>query len=55
MIKVIALYNEMIGSVVDAVYLDFSKAFVTLFHNILIDRLMMYGVDKRAMRWIKGG
>lgn len=55
MIKVIAFYNEMIGSAADVVYLDFSKAFVMLFHNILIHKLMKCGLDKWAVSGIKGG
>ena len=31
---------------VDAVYLGLSKAFNTAFHNIFIDKLMKYGLDK---------
>ena len=45
----------MIDSVADVVPLDFSKAFVMRFHNIVIDKLMKYWLDKWALRWIKGG
>jgi len=33
------------GSAVDAVYLDFSKAFSTLFHSTLVSELEHYSVD----------
>ena len=49
--KLIAFYDEMAGLVdkgraVDVVYLDFSKAFDTVSHNIFIDKLMKCGLDK---------
>lgn len=34
-------------------YLDFSKAFDTVLHNILIEKLMKCGLDEHAVRWIK--
>jgi len=36
---------------VDVVYLDFSRAFDTVFHRILVDELLMYGLDKQTVRW----
>jgi len=38
---------------VDVVYLDFSKAFDTVSHNILIDKLRKCGVDEWTVRWIE--
>ena len=35
---------------IDTVYFDFSKAFDTTSHNILIDKLMKYGLDKWTVR-----
>lgn len=37
---------------VDIVYLTFSKSFDTVFHHILIDKMMKYGLDNQARRWI---
>jgi len=33
-------------SAVDVVFLDICKAFNTVSHNILIEKLMKYGLDK---------
>lgn len=53
-----AFYDGMAGWVnegraVDVVYLDKSKAFDTVSHNILIAKLRIYGLDEWTMRWIK--
>ncbi|GAB0178538.1 mitochondrial enolase superfamily member 1 [Grus japonensis] len=37
---------------VDIVYLDLRKAFDTVFHKILTDKLLMYGLDEQMARWI---
>jgi len=39
------------GRAVDAVYLDFSKAFDSVSQNILIGRLRKCGLDEWTMRW----
>ncbi|GAB0183644.1 mitochondrial enolase superfamily member 1 [Grus japonensis] len=41
------------GREVDVVYLDFSKAFDTVFHNILIGKLRKCGLDEWTGRWIE--
>ncbi|PKU32601.1 rna-directed dna polymerase from mobile element jockey-like [Limosa lapponica baueri] len=41
------------GRAVDVVYLDFSKAFDTLSHNILIGKLGKCGLDEWTVRWIE--
>jgi len=38
---------------VDIVYLDFSKAFNTLSHNILLGKLRKCGLDEWSVRWIE--
>ncbi|GAB0208922.1 mitochondrial enolase superfamily member 1 [Grus japonensis] len=51
-----AFYDGMTGWVdegraVDAVYLDFSKAFDTVSHNILVSKLRKCGLDEWTVRW----
>ncbi|PKU46366.1 rna-directed dna polymerase from mobile element jockey- hypothetical protein [Limosa lapponica baueri] len=41
------------GRAADAIYLDFSKAFDTVSHNILIRKLRKCGLDEGAVRWIE--
>ncbi|GAB0188847.1 mitochondrial enolase superfamily member 1 [Grus japonensis] len=41
------------GRAVDVVYLDFSKAFDTVSHNILVSKLRKYGLDEWSVRWIE--
>ncbi|XP_064901569.1 membrane protein FAM174A isoform X1 [Columba livia] len=40
------------GRTVDVVYLDFSKAFDTVSHSILVAKLRRCGLDNRVVRWI---
>ncbi|PKU33650.1 rna-directed dna polymerase from mobile element jockey-like [Limosa lapponica baueri] len=54
----IAFYDGMTGRVdegrtVDVVYLDFSKAFDTVSHNILVGKLRKCGLDKCTVNWIE--
>jgi len=37
----------------DVFYLDFSKAFDTIFHNILLGKLRKCGLDEWSVRWIE--
>ncbi|PKU49670.1 rna-directed dna polymerase from mobile element jockey-like [Limosa lapponica baueri] len=39
------------GRVVDIVYLHFSKDFIVS-HKILIQKLLMYGLNVRTVRWV---
>jgi len=41
------------GRAVDVVYLDFSKAFDTVSHNILIGKLRKCGLREWTVRWIE--
>lgn len=41
------------GREVDIVFMDFSKAFATASHKILRDKLMKYGLQEQAGRWIQ--
>ncbi|GAB0182807.1 mitochondrial enolase superfamily member 1 [Grus japonensis] len=54
----IAFYDSMTGWVdqgktVGVVYLDFSRAFDTVSHNILIGKLRKCGLDEWTVRWIE--
>jgi len=56
--NLVAFYNDMTGWVdegraVDVVYLDFSKAFDTVSHNILLGKLRKYGLDEWSVGWIE--
>ena len=53
--SLVAFYDVMTGQVVegravDVVYLDFSKAFVTVSKNILVGKLKKCGVDEWTVR-----
>jgi len=41
------------GRAVDVIYLDFSKAFDTVSHNILLGKLRKCGLDEWSVRWIE--
>ena len=41
------------GKAVDVVYLDFSKAFDTISHSILLEKLAAHGLDGHTLRWVK--
>ncbi|CAM4503653.1 unnamed protein product [Lepidochelys olivacea] len=56
--SLIAFYDEKTSSVdegkaVDVLFLDFSKAFDTVSHNILASKLKKYGLDEWTIRWIE--
>ncbi|CAM5104307.1 unnamed protein product [Natator depressus] len=40
------------GEVVDMVYLDFSKTFDTVLHDLLINKLRKYNLDGATIRWV---
>ena len=41
------------GKAVDVVYLNFSKAFDTVPHNILMENVAAHSLDGRTLRWVK--
>uniref|UniRef100_A0A8B9BJI6 Reverse transcriptase domain-containing protein n=1 Tax=Anser brachyrhynchus TaxID=132585 RepID=A0A8B9BJI6_9AVES len=41
------------GREVDVIYLDFSKAFNTVSHDILIAKLRKCGIEEWAVKWVK--
>jgi len=51
--KVTHLVDE--GKAVDFVYLDFSKAFDTISHSILLEKLAAHGLDGCTLHWVKNG
>ncbi|CAM5148458.1 unnamed protein product, partial [Natator depressus] len=56
--NLIAFYDEITGSVdegkaVDVLFLDFSKAFDTVSHSILVSKLRKYGMDECTIRWVE--
>ena len=51
-------YNELIDNFgasqdSDVIYLDFSKAFDKVDHNLLIKKLQRYGIAGKLLRWIE--
>ncbi|PKU35437.1 rna-directed dna polymerase from mobile element jockey-like [Limosa lapponica baueri] len=48
---VISLVDK--GNTVNVVYLDFSKAFHTIFHSILLRKLAAHGLDGSTLHWLK--
>ncbi|KAK4807856.1 hypothetical protein QYF61_007762 [Mycteria americana] len=50
--KVTRLVDE--GKAVDVVYLDFSKAFGTISHSILLEKLAARGLDRCTLCWLDG-
>ena len=51
--KVTHLVDE--GKAVDVVYLDFSKAFDTISHGILLEKLAAQDLDGPTLPWVKTG
>ncbi|KAF7245892.1 RNA-directed DNA polymerase from mobile element jockey [Varanus komodoensis] len=41
------------GDAVDVVYLDFSKAFDKVPHDILVEKLRSFGIHQSTVRWIR--
>jgi len=49
--QLICLVDE--GKAVDIIYRDFSKAFDTVPHSILLEKLAAHGLDGCTLSWIK--
>lgn len=41
------------GRAVDVVYLDFSKAFDTVSHRLLLGKLAAHGLDRYTLLWVR--
>jgi len=41
------------GKVVNVIYLDFSKAFDTVSHSILLEKLAAHCLDGCTLQWVK--
>jgi len=41
------------GEAVDVIYLDFNKAFDTVSHSILLEKLVVRGLDGSTLHWAK--
>lgn len=56
--KMICFYSKLTcsvdeGKTVDVIYLDFSKAFGTVFHNIHLEKLAAHGLGGCMILWVK--
>ena len=48
----VCIENMLRGGVTDAIYLDFAKAFDTVPHRRLIEKLKAYGIEGDILKWI---
>lgn len=52
------IYNKITSlkyeeKAVNVVFLSFIKAFDSVFHEILIEKLLKYGLDEQVVKWIE--
>ncbi|RMC15818.1 hypothetical protein DUI87_08022 [Hirundo rustica rustica] len=56
--NLVSFYDQVthmvdVGKAVDVVCLDFSKAFDTVSHSTLLDKLAAHGLDRSTLRWVR--
>ena len=54
--NLISFYDKvtrLVDEAVNVVYLDFSKAFDTVPHNVLVEKLAAHGLDGCTLCWVK--
>jgi len=56
--NLISIYDQVthpvdVGKAVDVIYLDFSKAFDTFPHSILLEQLAAHGLGGCSLCWVK--
>ena len=50
---VLISFYDKVTRLVDVVYLAFSKAFDTVSHSLLLEKLTAHGLDGHTPRWVK--
>ncbi|TRZ13224.1 hypothetical protein HGM15179_013886 [Zosterops borbonicus] len=56
--NLVSIYDQVTclvdaGRAVDVVYLDFSKAFDTVSHSTLLEKLAAWGLDRSTLCWVR--
>ena len=46
-------FYDQVTHLVDVVYLDFSKAFDTVSHSIVLEKLDAHGLERSTLCWVK--